>query len=239
MYTGPNIVTNGLVLALDAANTKSYISGSTTWNDLSGNGNSGSLVNGPTFSSDNNGSIVFDGIDDYVLTEYSPNIQAGTGYSHNLYFKTTSATVGDGGSNRIMEVRNGGLTGSPLFSIMVNWVSNNTVICLARGTDAFRRDLIVNNVTVNDGTWRNLHVQILPNGNTEIYINGVISGVYVYNTQTTINPQIKIPIGARNLEGSFSSFFSGMISNVKIYNRALTEAEIQQNYNGQKSRFNL
>ena len=64
---GPgNIVTNGLVLYLDAANYQSYISGSTTWYDLSGNNNSGSLVNGPTYSSTNAGSIVFDGTNDYV-----------------------------------------------------------------------------------------------------------------------------------------------------------------------------
>jgi hypothetical protein len=66
MFTGPNIVTDGLVLYLDAANQKSYPGTGTTWNDLSGNGNNGTLVNGPTFNSDNNGSIVFDGVDDYV-----------------------------------------------------------------------------------------------------------------------------------------------------------------------------
>jgi hypothetical protein len=62
----PNIVTDGLVLYLDAANTKSYVSGSTTWNDMSGFSNNGTLVNGPTFNSANGGSIVFDGVNDYV-----------------------------------------------------------------------------------------------------------------------------------------------------------------------------
>ncbi len=62
----PKIVTDGLVLALDAGNTKSYTSGSTTWFDKSGNANNGTLTNGPTFSSANGGSIVFDGVDDRV-----------------------------------------------------------------------------------------------------------------------------------------------------------------------------
>ena len=66
--TRNSIVTNGLVLALDAGNTKSYVSGSTTWFDISGNNNSGSLFDGPTFSSDNGGSIVFDSVDDHVVT---------------------------------------------------------------------------------------------------------------------------------------------------------------------------
>lgn len=66
MYTGPNIVTDGLVLYLDAANTKSYPGSGTTWNDLSGNGNNGTLINGYIFNSIGNGNLVFDGSNDYV-----------------------------------------------------------------------------------------------------------------------------------------------------------------------------
>ena len=62
----PKIVTDGLVLYLDAANSKSYVSGSTTWNDISRSGINGTLVNGPTFTGSNGGSIVFDGVNDYV-----------------------------------------------------------------------------------------------------------------------------------------------------------------------------
>jgi hypothetical protein len=67
----PSIVTSGLVLCLDAANPKSYPGSGTTWTDLSGNGNNGTLVNGPTYSSVNGGSIVFDGSNDYISTAYS------------------------------------------------------------------------------------------------------------------------------------------------------------------------
>ena len=63
---GPNIVEDGLVLSLDAANTKSYPGSGTVWSDLSGNSNNGTLTNGPTFDSGNKGSIVFDGIDDSI-----------------------------------------------------------------------------------------------------------------------------------------------------------------------------
>ena len=63
----PKIITDGLVLYLDAANPYSYVSGSTVWNDISRGGNNGTLINGPTFSSANNGSIVFDGTNDYVI----------------------------------------------------------------------------------------------------------------------------------------------------------------------------
>ena len=62
----PRIVTDGLVLYLDAANTKSYPGSGTTWTDISGKSNNGTLTNGPTFDSGNKGTIVFDGSNDYV-----------------------------------------------------------------------------------------------------------------------------------------------------------------------------
>ena len=70
----PPIVTNGLVLALDAANQKSYISGSTIWNDLSGNVNNGTLTNGPTFNSDNGGNLLFNGTTQYIATGKQINV---------------------------------------------------------------------------------------------------------------------------------------------------------------------
>ena len=66
VFAGPEITESGLVLALDAGNLKSYPTTGTTWTDLSGRGNTGTLTNGPTYSSANGGSIVFDGVNDYV-----------------------------------------------------------------------------------------------------------------------------------------------------------------------------
>ena len=71
---GPGLVTNGLVLYLDAANPSSYISGSLNWNDLSRSSLSGSLVNGPTFNTGSGGSIVFDGINDTVSIPYTTTL---------------------------------------------------------------------------------------------------------------------------------------------------------------------
>ena len=65
---GPDIVENGLVLHLDAADTNSYPGSGTLWTDLSGNGNNGTLTNGPAYSSNNKGYFSFDGTDDYVDT---------------------------------------------------------------------------------------------------------------------------------------------------------------------------
>jgi uncharacterized delta-60 repeat protein len=73
------------VLYLDAANTKSYVSGSTTWNDISRGGNNGTLTNGPTFNSANGGSIVFDGVDDYIQIENTINLP---NWSYNFWYST-------------------------------------------------------------------------------------------------------------------------------------------------------
>ena len=70
IFYNPRTITDGLVLCLDAANRKSYPGSGTTWTDLSGRGNTGTLTNGPTYSSANGGSIVFDGTDDIVNTSY-------------------------------------------------------------------------------------------------------------------------------------------------------------------------
>ena len=73
--SGPDIVENGLVLCLDAANKLSYRGTGTTWTDLSGNNNNVTLTNGPTFNAGNQGSIVFDGVDDYA-NFYAPNLSS-------------------------------------------------------------------------------------------------------------------------------------------------------------------
>jgi hypothetical protein len=94
-YRGANVVTSGLVLALDAANTKSYPGSGTTWSDLSGNGNTGTLTNGPTFNSANGGSIAFDGIDDYTNLGLVTQLTNITNVSVNawVYPVTSSTTV--------------------------------------------------------------------------------------------------------------------------------------------------
>ena len=87
----PRIVTDNLVLALDAGNTKSYPGSGTTWTDTVG-GNNGTLTNGPTYSSDDGGSIVFDGSNDYAQSGTSSDLIIGTqDYTMSLWVKYDSA----------------------------------------------------------------------------------------------------------------------------------------------------
>ena len=74
----PKIVTSGLVLCLDAANKLSYPSTGTSWYDLTSTGYVGTLTNGPTFNGSNGGTIVFDGVDDYVSVSSAQSLNPGT-----------------------------------------------------------------------------------------------------------------------------------------------------------------
>ena len=90
---GGNIVTDGLVLYLDAANTKSIVSGSTTWNDLSRSNSNGRLLNGPIFDSGNGGNIVFDGSSNYVSGSITPLT---SNYTVEIFFKLITFNAAQG-----------------------------------------------------------------------------------------------------------------------------------------------
>jgi hypothetical protein len=107
-FGGPNIITDGLVLALDAANVKSYLGSRTTWKDLSGNGNHGTLVNGVGYTSTNSGALVFDGINDYFVTNNNLNLSDTDKLTVQIILKTTSTIA-----ERVMEHS-------------VNWNTNNS-----------------------------------------------------------------------------------------------------------------
>ena len=223
MYTGPNIVTDGLVLALDAANNKSYISGSTTWNDLSGNNNSGSLTNVPAFSSANNGSLVFNGTNQSVNSSNSTSLNVGNTISVFSWFYVNSLT---------------GYQPIAAKSVLnTGWeMANNagTFRCTLRPTTAGSNNITVGSLSI--GNW--YYGGFTCNNTTiRLYLNNAETG----NTSAsslTLDTAGLLYIAQRNDTVNIN-FFNGNIANVQIYNRALSTLEIQQNYNGQKSRFNL
>jgi hypothetical protein len=235
----PAIITNGLVMNLDAGFTPSITSPPTNivgggynsytppWYDVGSGGNNGSLINGPTFSSANGGSIVFDGVDDYV-TLSSSQIAPGTGaFTWNFWAKQAAS------ANNFSIVFSG--TGSNSFYGVISMDSRagNGLIYYANG---FRiQDF---NTSFGANWW---FISFVGNGgsngarNLKLYRNAVQAGstyTYDYNfTSTTPN------IGANH--SSYSELMTGNISMVSYYNRELSSAEITQNYNAQKGRFGL
>jgi hypothetical protein len=222
---GPgNIVTNGLVLYLDAANYLSYVSGSTTWRDISSSNLSGSLINGPTFSSGNGGSIVFDGTNDYV--DCGNTINLTSAISIVTWIRKTTKTP----RNIYEGVVDKGRDNYGAWSLNVDEVPLRvTFKCKIAGVNRS----IITTSDFSDNTW--MQVAGTFNGSTlAIYQNSILNNSASYAGSIGTNSE-SIRIGAAN-DGYY---FLGNIASTQIYNRALTSDEILQNYNSTKARFGL
>jgi len=236
-YLG-NIVTQGLVLNLDAAIKGSYPGTGTTWTDVSNNGNNGTLTNGPAFSSADYGSIVFDGTNDYVSVPYSninatlPGLTSLT-VSTWVYFNTIHPTDG---------------------TSLISWPINNssaispyTVIGLGVGLDlninaslgdGTTRAYLISNQKTNTGIW--LNAGFVWNGSTlNTTLNGVISPTSASAVYTlgTSGGQANLFLGTYNTNNVY--WLNGRMGSTQIYNRALSQAEITQNFNALRGRYGI
>jgi hypothetical protein len=207
----PKVVTDGLVLALDAANPRSYPGSGTSWFDLSGNGNTGTLTNGPTFDSGNGGSIVFDGVNDYVQF---PTVSVSTicfwgrmdATITNLAGLICTSAAGDGGlrtspagtfrtSPDLNDFHNGFVS-----SFMINGVSNLS----NNGSGGF----------------------VIPNGRTlqqDFYVGAIGNARNISTISHTFNSRV----------------YKGRVCAVYLYNRQLTNNELLQNFNALRNRFGV
>jgi len=236
----PPVVTNGLVLYLDAANRISYVSGSAAWTDLSGLGNSGTLVNGPVFSLANGGVIIFDGVDDYVQILDSNSLDFGTGgFTLECFFKP-SPTQSGGNFPAVMNKSVGDFTSfaAGVTGWILYWRTSANQYQFQLGDSSAAVNSVVFPGTINnDNTWRHLAVTI-PSGNNTIkgYYNGnlVASGSRTLTGSTDTN--VNLTIGTWR---QFNRELNAEIATTRIYNRVLSEQEVTQNYNATKSRFNL
>jgi hypothetical protein len=216
-------ITSGLVLYLDAANPSSYPGSGTTWNDLSGNNNHGTLTNGPTFNSANGGSIVFDGTDDFVNVANAASLNATT-QTINIWHNTTinparTATI----------IGKHDTTGS--FNGYNIFTQNSAQIKAASGGGATS----VGTAGGTTSVWYFLTLTFSINGTATFYVNGVSnSSAACVNFTMSSNP---LRIGRS--PDSFWSVYTGRIAVVQVYNRVLTATEVLQNYNVTKSRFGL
>jgi len=226
--SGPQIITNGLQLNLDAGDSSSYPGSGTTWYDLSGNNNNGTLVNGPTYSSANGGSIVFDGTNDYVAETSSLSDAFWQGnWTASFWVNFDSLNTGNYTGDRPL-LQHG--SSSTRRGLHLN--QRNSRIHFGLYGD----DLGGTNV-LSTGTWYNV-VFTLNNSSyvKQIYLNGVLDnshtggGAYAgTGTNTRICGKVL----------NFGLFFDGFMSSCSFYNRVLTASEITQNYNALKGRFGL
>ena len=235
-----NTVTNGLVLSLDAAKRDSYPGSGTVWSDISGNGNNGTLTNGPTFNSDNGGSIVFDGTNDYASLPTN-TITSGSvamffwisGSYQNYYlslFERNSAT-GTGLSTAIpyngwVQVGYMGNSGSfNRFVINGQVYSANTGANFPYDYATFKPIFWMGAVPPFGGN---------SNPNLSFHLQPSPGGYTGFNWIDFSYKAIGVSATAGN-----QRYFNGGISSMQIYNRALSTSEVLQNYNAQKSRYGL
>ncbi len=216
-----SVIQNGLVLCLDAGNTKSYTGSGTTWTDLSRNGNNGTLTNGPAFNSGNNGAIVFDGTDDRVTVTNS--IPALNDLTIEIFLYPT---VVDSTQNIFFDQYL-----SLRFEISG---SNKFNSHLGNGVSAWYYTSLQSVTTVTINTW--YHVVLTRRGTTAtFYLNGIAENSLSVSSNATGTGNITL--GQHTPDTNYA--WAGKMGNVKVYSTALTPSEILQNYNSTKSRFGL
>jgi len=235
---GPKIVTNGLVLALDAADKNSYRGSGTSWFDLSGNNNTGTLTNGPVFSNTNGGSITTDGIDDYINLGNAASIKMGTSnFTISTWVKILTQT-GTPTYKLIITSKNAAAAAAG-YGFAWNNSVNKFLWSTANGSSS-SEIFTTNTWSSLVNVWANI-VMIRQNGatnNGHFYINGVYeslaSAATVLNVDTTTNMTIA---NVADFYGDY--WFKGTYGITQIYNRALSATEVLQNYNATKTRFGL
>lgn len=224
----PNIVTSGLTYLLDGGFIPSYPRTGTTWSDLSGNGNSTSLVNGPTFNSSNDGSIVFDGVNEYGLTANLLNPTTFPNESVFVWFYPTSA------GQIVSELGQA--------TIDFGWHDSNIEISTG-GTISFATwgGSLVNKVVSSAksfNTWYQLGFTY--SGTTlTAYINGASIGTTTFTRQTTTALYFGLCAIDSVTNMGTAGYAGGRMGNFMFYNRGLSSSEVLQNYNAQKTRFGL
>jgi len=232
MFYGPKIITNGLVLYLDAGNRNSYPGTGTTWNDLSGNGNNGTLTNGPTFSSTNGGNISFDGVNDYLSLNSALNFSTNSGFTICIFLQKVNNQSGTtwnyfySNNSPTIEMGGYGQTGDSFV------FKDNT----SANTEVGSADIISNWSYIAFGT------------------NSSTRTSYIYTLNPVVGTVLTTSVGSvSNVTLGFERFFTtgpsggpagttyfrSKCASIQAYNRVLSATEILRNYNSIKSRIGI
>ena len=229
---GPSIVTDGLVFYVDAANTKSYVSGN-IWKDLSKSQNNGTLINNPTFNPSHGGSIELDGVNDYVVLPNTSTLLSFGSSDFSVFTWTYISSY-----SRYSSI----IGKADATAVRKEWalqVSRQTIFrpsfITTDNTGTWSVELNSPN-TLNFNQWYNIGVSRI-GSRFDLYINGV-SVANTTNNITILPNSLDTEIG--RLVNNSSYDFNGRISNSLIYkDRGLTSTEVLQNYNALKGRFGL
>lgn len=237
----PKTVSNGLVMYLDAGNAKSYPASGVSWRNLKDPNTNATLTNGPTFLNEKGGVIAFDGINDVV------NLTTNGDTFNNLYFGGLPAGNRSVTLEYFIYFDPILLTPNPDGSFWQMFGSGFVGYYLARRDDSGRLIIMLKRPTAGVNIWHTstksielgkyYHIVFSMTENVESkwYINGILDSTQT-NTDYTFHPSFSnsFKIG----QGYTSAhWYSGKVGSLKIYNRALSDTEVLQNYNSTKTRF--
>jgi hypothetical protein len=214
-FYSPNVVTNGLVMCLDAANARSYPGSGTSWFDLSGNGRTGTLTNGPTFTSNNGGGIVFDGTNDYVGIS-SAVLTGGGDFTVNAWIK---CDAGETGGTVFGNYPAGNLQIFYGSTYMGMWLANSSTYVDSPVPFSSNSTMIT---AIRSGT------------TTYFYQNGTL--LKTGSSSSTIGTTSDFRLGENTSAGEE---YTGTIHIIQVYNVALSAAEVSQNFNALRRRFGV
>jgi len=235
IYNGSTIVRSGLVLYLDAGIANSYAGSGTTWTDLSGNAYNATLVNGPTYTASNGGAIVFDDTNDYIEVLSNGNVANFTVQSYTIEticYPTIDPDTNEGvlwsydytSHNSHYYSQHLRLGGSGGVSDEIGFFWND---------GSSYRGIEVNNAIPTLNRWYYI-AATYTSGYQAVYINGSLANSSV-RTDTISYYNQPIWISRAN----FGGYFGGNIAITRFYNRALSSAEVLQNFNANRGRFGI
>jgi hypothetical protein len=247
-----NIVKNGLVLNVDSANYLSYVGTLNTAYDLSGSGNTATLVNGTGFTGTNGGAFLFDGTNDYLEAPHSASLDISGSITVDVWVYMTSLS-NSGDPNLLCKYSNAGgasnqswilfkSTGNYRSSSPDGLTANSNEFCwLASSSGNYSGALIGTGEQVSTNTWYNV-VAIYNSSNEkmQMYLNGQLKTNVTRTGQTSgvLSTNLRnLQIGGTPLDSE--RWLQGRIPIARVYNRALSATEIQQNFNAMRERYNI
>lgn len=205
------------------------------WADLSGNNNDGFIVNGPSYSRANGGSLVFDGIDD--TTTFGNILQLGTqSRTYCIWYKMNSTTQIDTAS-LISKTDNS----STAYRQALGFQSNGNFRIILRAASNASYDIDITNPKI-DTNWHYLVWVINRTSNQSLYQDAVLLNSLSISAISAQDFQLARPLRIGSYNNTLDApilFFNGNIAQVQIYNRVLTEEEIKQNFNASRGRFGI
>ena len=231
---GTNIILDNLIYYLDASNNKSYVSGSTSWGDISTQQkNSGTLINGVTFSETNKGCLLLDGTNDYIGLPQITSNQTFGNYSFSIWFSPTiNITSANTNNYMFVEAQN------TLLGGVDNYISLLSASSGRVSFQTFNPFAIIYSTTNNwkTNTWYNVvGTYDILTSTMSLYVNGILEGTTT-SLNCYFNTNTYFSIGTYSGPAK-TWFLPARVNNFMVYTKTLSSSEVLQNYNTLKIRF--